>query len=171
MKIFLNEHFVYEVQMLISAHQLHNSAATLFQANQIEMTKYIWNKNIGIEGVLMHVRNLTEFFFDKPDKKEKYARALHYLPNWLSEIEKVKENNKELMPTINTIRDRTDDEIVHLGWERLNKTQLTRGWSLDQIALSFINLSLVFIDKIEKDGIYYGDGLNRLKYLIYSLYT
>lgn len=157
--------------MLISAHQIHNAGATLFQANQIELTKYIWYKNLGIEGVLMHTRNLIEFFFDPIDNDGKYARALDYLPGaWAKFISDYKKDSDK-MEIINTIRARTNDEIVHLGWERLNKTPLTKGWRLDEVALEFIRLSIAFINLIREDSKYYGDGMKQVESLIHVFYT
>jgi hypothetical protein len=171
-KKFLNEHFAYEVQMIIAAHQIHNAGATLFQANQIEIVKYIWYKNIGIEGVLMHVRNLIEFYFDPVDNSGKYAKALDYLPDvWATQLEEYKKNNPNVMEVVNNIRDRTNDEIVHLGWERLNKTPLNKGWRLDDISIQFIGLALAFINLIKADGKYYGEGLRQLESQIQVFYT
>ncbi len=40
-KLFLNEHFVYEVQGIVAARQLHYYALTSYSLNQMDAMKYM----------------------------------------------------------------------------------------------------------------------------------
>jgi sensor histidine kinase YesM len=152
-KYFLNEHFLYEVLGIIGARQLMAFANTSYFLNPLDSNKYLTYKNISLDNMFLHSRNLLEFFFYSPDKEEKTARASDFIPTW----------KIEMSPEIKLFNERVHGEIIHLGWARLDKGPATKGWDLNKLASEFIYISLDFMDKIRTDVKYYGEGLKILE--------
>lgn len=160
-KLYVNEHFAYEVESLVNAQQFYVTTQALYQTNKIDINRYLAYNNIAIESVLMHSRNLVEFLFYPIDNKDEYARAKYFVTDW----------SEQMSDQIKKFSERVNDEIVHLGWARLNKTPLTKGWKLIELGTEIINVSMKFLYKVEANGTYYEDGLKRLKTYVLLFYN
>jgi hypothetical protein len=78
--------------------------------------------NALIESFAIHLRNLTEFFYDKPTKG--YVRAQHFLDD-----PKAWQANHRMTPTLRQARDKANDEVSHLTEGRKPPGQ-QQGWNI-----------------------------------------
>jgi hypothetical protein len=107
---YLNEHFVYEAQELVSCGLFHASILKHTRAMRERMLYEVF-VNISLDHTLLHARNLLEFPFYKEDGDGKYARAVSYVTDWV---------RPPMTPNLSLLERRVNDEITHLGWNRLN---------------------------------------------------
>ena len=130
-KLYLEEHFYYEVMMM------------LFSYKKSENSKYITTDfredNLAIEGFLLHVRGLIEFFFYSAVKKD--ARAYEFVENWNDIQPKIKD---EMI----LIKDRIDKELAHLTWGRKDPNNPDKNWDLDSIYIKMLKTLKVFIENL-----------------------
>jgi len=109
----LCEHLMYEIEMLnFSYHLWCNS-----QGRQSVI-------NLCIDNMLLHSRNLMEFFYYSRNKKQQYARAVDYINNFANKIpakyNKIKKD----------IQRRANPEVMHLGYKRISGTPPEKAWDI-----------------------------------------
>lgn len=100
LKDFLEEHFCYEVEKLIACN------------NKIITSPTIQDKEIFLECLCLHARNIIEFLFFKETKK--YNRAKYYID--IEKWECLEKNSNKYKATFGKI----NDSVAHLAFNRKN---------------------------------------------------
>lgn len=154
---YLKEHFMYEVHMLFFSliqsiliieklksketmvlNKINKTENELDELNELNK----W-KNITIECLLMHARNLLEFFYDEKKMTSDRIQAWHFYEN----IESWKRICPQKTIDINNLSRRVNTEVTHLGSKRttiINEKQ----WNLTQINHDFMDIVKCFIENI-----------------------
>jgi hypothetical protein len=152
----LDEHFVYEVDMLVS---------TYLDLVKLELRDHTAvEKNILIEEVLLHSRCLFDFLcYDNPNKKygKTDALAVQFSSAW--KLNKMnKENKTELDKLDGLLKPRSGWEIFHLTYNR-KKIPMEKVWDLPAIYVSTLKLLLSFLEGMEKERVFFSPKLAELK--------
>lgn len=140
-KQWLNEHFLYEFQMMYYAF--------VGLSDSQDQTKV----NINLDCFLLHLRNLLEFFGYGRDKKKKYARAEDFNSNWIT-IRPKHDPFTKYSNRINT-------EITHLGYDRKYGMTEDKAWSVGEMLIEYTKIMQSFL--INLDKCYLGKPLQNLK--------
>ncbi len=153
MKEMLNVHFYHEWDMIFKL--LERQRNLTFTKPQIYVydpisKRVVWDSPIMCE-LLIHFRNLNEFFYGKVNKKN--ANVRHYV-GW----NKRKHNKKS---KINVWNKRIHKFLAHLSYSR------SRGWKHWPILPLFYPhykmLTLRFIKRVNKDKYYISSQMENLK--------
>ncbi len=137
---FINDQFSYEVTQLIYGGQFYCSVLKhkdRFQNN----TQFTIFKNIAIEHILLHSRNLLEFFYYRGEEA-KYARAYEYVKGWSA-------GDKSAI--IKELERRVNEEISHLSWKRLGVKPEEKSWDLIDLINSFVNTTKDFLNRVDSE--------------------
>ena len=144
-KEWLNDHFVYEIEMLMFPSKIGILPPLL--------------NNAMLESFLIHARCLFEFFYDEENPKYTAdARATHFVNNW-----------KELRPktvNIEMIKKRTGRELAHLTYDRKSDNDTAKQWNVLQIYTQLISIINLFLKKIPEK--FLGKKTNELKFKVYA---
>ncbi len=132
LKKFINEHFVYEVDMLYYA------ATKLLDLNK-SASSSINEINLTLEAVVIHGRNLVEFFYYDNDDKN-YARAFHFINK--SEWSK---QRPAITNPISELRNRSSVEMAHLTYNRIEGTPPEKNWDWVPIVRDLLIASNIFL--------------------------
>jgi len=117
-KIFLEEHFVYEVNMFCTSLE---SIIVFKQQNNF------WMNNLALENFLLHFRNLVEFlYFEK--KYTDDARANEFI-----DYNKWSLLNKSYTDEIKKFYTRACKEVDHLTYSRFYGTPPEKLWDCSRI--------------------------------------
>lgn len=172
-KEYLEEHLVYEVEMLLySFGQLtkctnivEECSLTSTQISTPNVTQF-WGQsrdgnfgNMALETFLLHARNLREFFY-KQDKRSDDARACDFFTHRDS-WEKLKPNETD---SIAKVKNRADKELAHLTYQRYSGTPPEKIWDYGEIFFDFLKVIRVFLDEIP--GIFFGENLKNLRHKV-----
>lgn len=160
----LNEHFLYEVMMLFDSLRLlltRNLINNLFHVD-------IWN--LLFEGVLLHARNLDDFFFYnfKKNGELKYeddACAEQFVKSGIT-WELVRPNTIPL--SVVDFRHRVSKQLAHLTYKRIKGNPPEKSYNYGEIAIFYLKVVQIFLNNIDEK--YFGEKLkilliqlNRLK--------
>ncbi|MEK6932175.1 MAG: hypothetical protein AABW56_00060 [Nanoarchaeota archaeon] len=137
----IREHFYYEVFMLIG---IRNYLVDYFTGrNQL----FVIHQNIIINSILLHSRNLLEFFYYPKDKNNNYARAKDFVSNWDKVVIKK-------IASLIELEKRTSNECLHLTYNRIAGVE-HRKWDLISTSNDLLILVKLFLDNLPKE---YFDG-------------
>jgi len=139
--IFLNEHVSYEIMELLNcclfwgSSQRHSNTINSRGQGQVFL-------NIAIDHLLLHARNLLEFFCYKKAEDTAYASAESHIPEW---------TKPTLSPAMLGVQRRVNVEITHLVWKRLEiKTIEDKLWNPLDIADGFLVIINKFVSDLDK---------------------
>lgn len=173
-KEYLEEHLVYEVEMLLySFGQLtkctnivEECSLTSTQISTPNVTQF-WGQsrdknfgNMALETFLLHARNLREFFYKDDKGRPDDARAFELFMD--------KDPWKKLRPnetdSIKEVKNRADKELAHLTYKRISGTPPEKKWDCGKILFDLLGVVKVFLDKLPEQ--YFGENLKDLKYKV-----
>ncbi|MFA4890479.1 MAG: hypothetical protein WC587_02510 [Candidatus Paceibacterota bacterium] len=118
LKSFLEEHFIYEVNMFCTS--LESIIAFKGQNN-------FWINNLALENFLLHFRNIIEFlYFDKKCSDDARAKEFISSDNWSLLKKSYSDETKKLYI-------RACKEISHLTYSRFYGTPPEKQWDLSKI--------------------------------------
>lgn len=150
-KKFLNEHFCYEVIMLL------NAIGEYAKACKSEGKKKQVYVNLAIEDILVHGRLLREFFYSEDRKKDDDAHPIDFVRDFSRwEAERPKET-KNIMKMV----ERANKEIMHLTYKRHYGTPEKKKWYFGPIATDLCKIVQVFLKHIDKK--YWDSPLEQLQ--------
>ena len=144
---FINEHFVYEVEELLYSSLMFLS----IQARQKELTEkqvYQVFMNAVLDHSLLHGRSLLDFFYHQGDKKS--ARASAFVPHW---------KTPHMTENIINLQRRVNDEIMHLGWKRLDVRD--KSWKPIDVTNELLDVTDQFLSELDQK--FYENSLKTLK--------
>jgi len=141
----IQEHFAYELVNLLNIEILRKVNWSNENSRQISI-------NIFVDNILLHSRNLFEFFYDNNAKKTNFAYANHFIPNW-KEIRPIKTEQ------IKQMEKRINNECTHLTYKRLVGIE-HNGWILNDLRLDFFNVVKIFLDNLSQG--YFNENLKIL---------
>ncbi|MDO8508186.1 MAG: hypothetical protein Q7S27_00715 [Nanoarchaeota archaeon] len=130
----IREHFYYEVFMLIN---LRNYLIDYFSGRNSLFTIH---QNVLINSILLHSRNLLEFFYYPIDKNNNYARARDFMIDW---EKKIPNKTKAIIE----LEKRTSNECTHLTYNRLVGLE-HKKWDLISMTNDLIKLIKLFLDNL-----------------------
>lgn len=154
---YISEHFSYEVSEMMYAGQFWLSLITHKKEFKNTFTYDVF-RNMIIDHLLLHARNLLEFFYYKGDE-DKYAKPDFYARSW---------ETPEKTPQISILEKRVNSEITHLGLSRLDVTVEEKPWELAKLVNELLQISEQFLDKLEPE--YYNELLKILRSEIKKCY-
>jgi len=132
----MSTHIFYEIEMLnISAIKIHNLIRRKISALEEQNKEKTWqiqiNLNVFIESFAIHSRNLIEFL--QNDVCKNYVRAKHYLND--KNIITFREFMKQKSSLVKYIQDKTNNQVAHLTFDRINDRFKEKGksWDLKKI--------------------------------------
>ena len=148
MRRWINSHFIYEISELYFSYYFFESVEE--KRLRMSIAQYNVLKNIAIEHVLLHVRNLYEFYF-KPLDSNPNARVSNFTLNF-NPIYRHKYLNEKVYKKI-------CDQIAHLGWKRYIKSR-NKNWHLKEMIKVILKITKQFIENVRRYNQYYfGEGL------------
>lgn len=151
LKDFLNEHFVYEINML------HYSSMRLAYHLKEKDQNGI---NMSLEDFLLHGRNLLEFFYYK--QTDNYVRASHFINN-----DEWRKNKPSKTKNIIELEKRSSKELVHLTFDRISGMPPEKLWNYYECLKDLLILTKIFLNLLPKK--FYGSEIINLKDNIDSL--
>lgn len=135
-KEMIQEHFFYEVINLLNIEILN-------RVNWLDETSKQISINISVDNILLHSRNLFEFFYDEKAKKTNFAYANQFISNW-----------KELKPNkteqIKQMQKRVNNECSHLTYNRFISIE-HKSWNLYQLKMDFLKVTKIFLDNLSPE--------------------
>ncbi len=129
----LSEHLLYEIEMLFRAGGWLSSDGLPWE---IEMAL--------LESFTVHARALIDFLWRDSSRHQDDGFAAHYF-----EPEEWAKLRRPMEPTLNGIRDRVGEEIVHLSYARMRLPEDVKGWEFDQISASIGRCLRLFLEHVE----------------------
>ena len=151
-KAFLEEHFYYEVSMLIFAVRRLFEITRNGRRDQNSI-------NMALETLLLHARNLREFFYAEMRQKDD-ARP----ENFAGDIDKWKRERPEETDLIKEVRERANKELAHLTYKRYYGTPPQKQWNYEAVQTDFLKVVKVFLENVPQR--YWGPNLHTLKQMI-----
>ena len=148
-KNYLEKHFTYEMEMLIFSCEFLKREAT----DQMRI-------NLGLENFLLHGRSLLEFFYYDPH--DKYLRAINFIP-------KFKQIRPEKTLNLCELERRASDEIIHLGYLRIDRTDIVKQWNWGKTLVDFLAVGKVFLDHLSNE--YFGEKMETIKRSIDTIFA
>jgi hypothetical protein len=142
---FLAEHFLYEIAMIIYS-------ADILLKYQVESN----NKNLLLDDIRFHTRNLIEFFY--PEGKKAYSKASDFFIN--------KEIWKNIRPNINhkELHEKICKQVTHLTYTRMQVTPEEKLWNTLVQYKEILKISDCFLDNLPKE--YNSNNLKELSKVI-----
>jgi len=133
---FLEEHFYYEVSMLIFAvHRLFE----ITHSGRRDQSSI----NMALETLLLHARNLREFFYAKPRRRDD-ARP----EDFVGDIDKWKRERPEETDLIKEVRERANKELAHLTYKRHYGIPPKKQWNYGAAQTDFLKVVKVFLENV-----------------------
>ena len=137
---FSQEHLSYEIYSLYAALELFAKGPVLDPAKFVEGFNIV-SRNLFLEGVITHSRCLYEFlYFERSKKFPDDARATDFFESPESWIKL----RPEIPPHFKEFYDRAGEEVVHMSFNRLDKTQITKRWDLYTLTNDLFTTLLLF---------------------------
>ena len=154
-KEFLNWRFVHEVRMLRSVNGFRNQLPTVGAQLRQTRNEYNFLSTVVVVNLLLHARNLREFFFGSSYPQT--AEAGDYI-SWTTPTE-----------TANTIelKNRVNHEIMHMDLGSSGQIyDITVRWQdMDGLVRDLQNIAKEFLNKLEQEEPdYFDTNLRALKF-------
>jgi len=138
---WLDEHFYYEICCFEEAFSCMKAKNEINP--QIKINKEL-------ELFLLHVRCLSEFFYEKTkDKYPNDARAEHFFKN-SPEWENLRPDKDGLWKNIEKDIDRAGKELFHLTYARIAGIDPEKLWKISEIYSELKKVITIFINTIPK---------------------
>lgn len=156
----LNEHFFYEFMMMRGTLIRSNSLRNITLPYDENLVFPLGN-NIYVEEILLHARNLLEFFYYDDTKQDK-ASAIEFMKNdakW-QDIRP----DKAKMKGIALVQKRADCELAHLTYRRFAGTPPKKSFDLVQIYKDFRGVVNIFLENIDSN--YSNKNTEKLKEIL-----
>jgi hypothetical protein len=180
-RIYVEEHFCYEVEMLLYAFmQLGGGTSMRMETNNLILATTLvttlsvveYNKkqsidqnfsNMAQETFLLHARNLREFFYRDDKQRLDDARAFEFFID--------KDSWRKLRPnetdSIKEVKNRADKELAHLTYKRISGTPPEKLWDYRKIFFDFIEVIEVFLKQLPEK--YFGQNSRNLAHKMEQL--
>ena len=138
-KKFINWLFVHEVRLLRSVNGFRNQLPEIGRKLGQNQDEYNFLSTVVVVNLLIHARNLREFFYASGDSRTAYAKD--YV-DWKTPPKT--ENIKELEARIN-------HEIMHMDWESVDKYDLAKSWKdLDGVVKDLQVVAKKFLSELDR---------------------
>jgi len=138
LKAFAEEHLAYEIIMLQFAKQ------ELSQVNHCQ-----FKKSAFLECFTIHLRALIDFLWKQTDMRKDDAIASDFFTSatlW----EKIR---PEMPLDLEPARSRTNKEIAHLTYARMDVTSETKGWNFKKMTKAVLRVIKLFVDNADRPQI------------------
>ena len=148
-KELLKEHFLYEITMIEMIVKHHMDIRNSHIEDQFA-------KNIIVEIVTLHGRNLLEFFYHNKNKQD-YAHAFHFMKKdvvW-------KDIRPEKTESIRILEKRVNLEITHLTYKRIAGLPEHKKWVLKILYDDLMKVVCIFVNNVAEE--YFDDRLRDFK--------
>jgi hypothetical protein len=149
-RLYLEEHFAYEVRQVIYGMWFSLDARRHKVGVNSNLEQFL--ENLGLDHFLLHARNLLEFFYYGSDSLGVYARAVSFVPGWKPPAETA---------WIRMLEKRVQPEVSHLGWDRLRVAPGDKGWNQAEITKDLLSCVEVFLEQLDQK--FKSDKINVLR--------
>lgn len=144
---FLSEHFFYEVVMV------YESVLLLGKKGETSLN------NMALETLALHSRILLEFFYEEK-KRGDDSRAVDFYDEEII-WDSIKINIDDTRTLVNL---RTNKEITHLTYKRINDGTPDKGWLMQKHTVNILKVCNLFIENLPNK--YLSDNLRSLNNMI-----
>ena len=138
-KTFLNEHFLYEIQMMKNVVYYFHDLKKQDQLTHFHM-------NLIIDDFMLHARNLYEFFFHDKDQED-HARAQHFMKEGIQ----WKDIKPEKTSWIKKLEVRANLEVSHLTYRRISGTPPEKAWDFMTMYIEFHDITHKFLLNVSEE--------------------
>jgi hypothetical protein len=98
-----------------------------------------------VEAYALHLRNLIEFLYDKPEKN--HIRATHYF----SDPERWRSIAGKRSATLGKAQGQASEQVNHLTYGRVGLTQEEKGWLIGELSLEIVGVLAKFLKHADED--------------------
>lgn len=139
---YLNEHFYYEVDMLI------------YSVMKLNKTMCHSENNLALDSFAIHTRTLYGFFSNAENtyNQKDDALAEHFISISKDQWDELIKSEIEILDKLE-VSYKTNKQVAHLTYKRLEYDKTNKGWEINPIACSILQITLYFIDNIKPEYI------------------
>lgn len=108
-------------------------------------------KSCFLEVFTLHFRNLYDFLYDRKPKPDSVISS-EFFPDpmiWRNKRRQIKS-----MKSLDGARKRTNTEVSHLSWDRLDVTEEKKDWRFEEIFNSLNQILIEFIAVVPKQHLH-----------------
>jgi hypothetical protein len=134
----ISEHVLYEAQMLAGIWPALNAGQ--FGAEHADVIR-----NALVEAFAVHARGLSDFLFNTPREDDAAAEQFFGPDMWAAL------RGEDISPDLQAVRQRTNKEIAHLTYSRLNVPEASKSWMQLAIVLELQRVFFRFVEHVDQE--------------------
>jgi hypothetical protein len=132
----ISEHVLYEAEMLVGIWPALNAGQ--FGPDHVNVIR-----NALVEAFAVHARGLSDFLFCEPREDDAAAEQFFGPGEWVAL------RGEDLSPELQAVRRRTNKEIAHLTYSRLNVPEASGSWMQHAIVLELQRVFFRFVESVD----------------------
>lgn len=134
----ISEHVLYEAEMLVGIWPALN-------AGQFGPDHDYVIRNALVEAFAVHARGLSDFLFGTPRDDDAAAEQFFGPGEWVAL------RGEDISPELKAVRRRTNKEIAHLTYSRLNVPEASQSWMQHAIVLELQRVFFRFVERVDPE--------------------
>ena len=134
----ISEHVLYEAEMLVGIWPALNAGQ--FGPDHANVIR-----NALVEAFAVHARGLSDFLFSAPQDDDAAAEQFFGPGEWVAQ------RGEDISAELQAVRRRTNKEIAHLTYSRLNVPEASQSWMTQSIVLELQRVFFRFVKHVDPE--------------------